>query len=93
VVCTDEVPADVRNGCHSDTQYVIIPSLYPAGTITRRAVDPTWLTASNAKVKRLHWRKLHCIYCCMIILVFGFGPTSPVFLTGKVKGFICRKAV
>lgn len=28
----------------------IIPRIVPAGTITRRGVEPTWLTASNAYV-------------------------------------------
>ena len=29
----------------------ILPQVVVAGTATRRAVEPTWLTASNAKVK------------------------------------------
>lgn len=32
---------------------VIIPQIVPMGTITRRAVEKTWLTASNAKKSRL----------------------------------------
>lgn len=32
---------------------VILPQLIPMGTITRRAVEKTWLTASNAKKNRL----------------------------------------
>ena len=28
----------------------ILPRIAPAGTITRRGVEPTWLTASNAYV-------------------------------------------
>ena len=28
----------------------ILPQVIVAGTATRRAVEPTWLTASNAKV-------------------------------------------
>lgn len=28
----------------------ILPQVVTAGTITRRAVEPTWLTASNARV-------------------------------------------
>lgn len=31
----------------------ILPRLVPAGTVTRRAVEPTWLTASNAYVNIL----------------------------------------
>lgn len=45
-----------------------------AGTVTRRAVEPTWLTASNARVRRkvcnymltevlYHIHELVCIYC------------------------------
>ncbi|KAH3666224.1 hypothetical protein OGAPHI_004413 [Ogataea philodendri] len=32
---------------------MIIPQVVPMGTITRRAVENTWLTASNAKASRL----------------------------------------
>ena len=32
---------------------VIIPQVVPAGTLTRRAVERTWLTASNAKPDRI----------------------------------------
>ncbi|KAK9447637.1 DNA polymerase family A-domain-containing protein [Limtongia smithiae] len=32
---------------------MIIPTLIPMGTITRRAVESTWLTASNAKKNRI----------------------------------------
>lgn len=32
---------------------MIIPSLIPMGTVTRRAVENTWLTASNAKKNRI----------------------------------------
>ncbi|EEB07564.1 DNA polymerase [Schizosaccharomyces japonicus yFS275] len=32
---------------------LILPSIIPIGTITRRAVENTWLTASNAKKNRL----------------------------------------
>lgn len=31
----------------------ILPRIVSAGTVTRRAVEPTWLTASNAKVDRV----------------------------------------
>lgn len=31
----------------------ILPQVVTAGTITRRAVEPTWLTASNARVRVL----------------------------------------
>ncbi|KAL5004061.1 hypothetical protein ScPMuIL_017517 [Solemya velum] len=37
-----------------DSQYgAIVPRIVPAGTITRRAVEPTWLTASNAYSDRV----------------------------------------
>ena len=36
-----------------DRQGVILPQLAVAGTVTRRAVEPTWLTASNAKETRV----------------------------------------
>lgn len=32
---------------------IILPSLVPMGTVTRRAVENTWLTASNAKKNRI----------------------------------------
>ncbi|KAJ2820147.1 DNA-directed DNA polymerase gamma mip1 [Coemansia sp. 'formosensis'] len=32
---------------------VILPMVVPMGTVTRRAVEPTWMTASNAKKNRL----------------------------------------
>ena len=38
-----EYSADVFHGA-------IIPRVITAGTVTRRAVEPTWLTASNAYV-------------------------------------------
>ena len=37
----------------SDTQGYILPQVIPMGTITRRAVENTWLTASNAKKNRV----------------------------------------
>jgi DNA polymerase gamma 1 len=37
----------------SQTQGAIIPNVITAGTATRRAVEPTWLTASNAKEDRV----------------------------------------
>ncbi len=32
---------------------VVLPMLVSAGTLTRRAVEKTWLTASNAKHDRI----------------------------------------
>ena len=44
---------------------VILPMLVAAGTLTRRAVERTWLTASNAKQDRigseLKVRYGHCL--------------------------------
>ena len=38
---------------HGDCNYgAIIPRVIPAGTVTRRAVEPTWLTASNPRVSQ-----------------------------------------
>lgn len=35
-----------------EAQYgAILPQVITAGTVTRRAVEPTWLTASNARVR------------------------------------------
>ena len=35
----------------ADNMYgVILPRVITAGTVTRRAVEPTWLTASNPRV-------------------------------------------
>lgn len=36
-----------------DTRGLILPQVVPMGTITRRAVERTWLTASNAKENRV----------------------------------------
>ncbi|GAA5930087.1 hypothetical protein JCM3775_004510 [Rhodotorula graminis] len=36
-----------------DAQGLILPQVVPMGTITRRAVERTWLTASNAKKNRV----------------------------------------
>ena len=37
----------------ADSQGFILPQVIPMGTITRRAVENTWLTASNAKANRV----------------------------------------
>ncbi|KAI1417668.1 DNA polymerase family A [Hypoxylon sp. FL1857] len=42
-------PGDEQN----DEQGYILPQVIPMGTITRRAVENTWLTASNAKKNRV----------------------------------------
>ncbi|KAI0841601.1 DNA polymerase family A [Hypoxylon sp. FL0890] len=38
---------------HDDERGYILPQVIPMGTITRRAVENTWLTASNAKKNRV----------------------------------------
>ena len=43
---------DRHNNIHTDQGY-ILPQVIPMGTITRRAVENTWLTASNAKANRV----------------------------------------
>ena len=45
---------DSVGGSHTITppgSQAIVPLIQVAGTVTRRAVEPTWLTASNAKVR------------------------------------------
>lgn len=37
----------------NDSQGYILPQIIPMGTVTRRAVENTWLTASNAKKNRV----------------------------------------
>lgn len=41
------------NGTPDDQIGIIIPQILPMGTITRRAVERTWLTASNVKKNRI----------------------------------------
>ncbi len=43
----------IRNEQLSEEQGYILPQVIPMGTITRRAVENTWLTASNAKANRV----------------------------------------
>ncbi|PUU81501.1 DNA polymerase family A-domain-containing protein [Tuber borchii] len=45
---------DMRNEEEDPDEFgIILPQLIPMGTVTRRAVERTWLTASNAKKNRL----------------------------------------
>ncbi|XP_023673036.1 DNA polymerase subunit gamma-1 isoform X1 [Paramormyrops kingsleyae] len=51
-----ELPLPVRRHADFDgeSQYgAILPQVITAGTVTRRAVEPTWLTASNARRDRV----------------------------------------
>lgn len=52
VVYKDEAIGIKDSNSSEDVGY-ILPQLIPMGTITRRAVENTWLTASNAKVNRV----------------------------------------
>jgi DNA polymerase gamma 1 len=54
VVYEDEVEnPEVKARRTKNSMGYIIPQLIPMGTITRRAVENTWLTASNAKPNRV----------------------------------------
>ncbi|SMN20739.1 similar to Saccharomyces cerevisiae YOR330C MIP1 Catalytic subunit of the mitochondrial DNA polymerase [Maudiozyma saulgeensis] len=44
---------DMKNGNSSGDLGIILPKIVPMGTVTRRAVENTWLTASNAKKNRI----------------------------------------
>ncbi|KAH7972421.1 hypothetical protein HPB52_012069 [Rhipicephalus sanguineus] len=54
VVCStsDELPGTVEADERTDNG-VILPRIIPAGTVTRRGVETTWLTASNAYKDRV----------------------------------------
>ena len=50
-----ELPTSLRRNPDYDEDGfygAIIPRVITAGTVTRRAVEPTWLTASNARVSQ-----------------------------------------
>ncbi|XP_076308537.1 DNA polymerase gamma, catalytic subunit tam [Tachypleus tridentatus] len=52
----NELPAAVTSNSCYDEDFLygaILPRVIPAGTVTRRAVEPTWLTASNAYIDRV----------------------------------------
>lgn len=54
VVYEDEVQRSQPKSSESEKRLgFILPQLIPMGTITRRAVENTWLTASNAKENRV----------------------------------------
>lgn len=55
VVYEDDLPGHKKKKSKKDAtkQGFILPQLIPMGTITRRAVENTWLTASNAKKTRV----------------------------------------
>lgn len=45
--------SNVSEGSENANRGYILPQVIPMGTITRRAVENTWLTASNAKANRV----------------------------------------
>lgn len=45
--------ADPTSTASTTTQGLILPQVIPMGTVTRRSVEKTWLTASNAKKNRV----------------------------------------
>jgi DNA polymerase gamma 1 len=55
LVYADEVPLALENKKRRTKNSVgfILPQIIPMGTITRRSVENTWLTASNAKPNRV----------------------------------------
>jgi len=52
VVYNSDLPVEEKKGSPKDIGY-ILPQVIPMGTVTRRAVENTWLTASNAKKNRV----------------------------------------
>lgn len=59
-----------------DNYGAILPQVVTAGTVTRRAVEPTWLTASNARV----WPHLDPCQGC-------FGAPSVFWTDGSCLGW------
>ncbi|CUS20794.1 LAQU0S01e14796g1_1 [Lachancea quebecensis] len=57
VVSTRDFPSQFKNLHHEsfpdEDISIILPSVIPMGTVTRRSVENTWLTASNAKENRI----------------------------------------
>lgn len=53
VVYEDQVRGKLPKGKTGNRLGFILPQVIPMGTITRRAVENTWLTASNAKANRV----------------------------------------
>ena len=49
----DQLVVDCDAGAGAGGRNVILPMLVSAGTLTRRAVERTWLTASNSKADRI----------------------------------------
>lgn len=53
VVQNEDLPSPDKATQSADGLGFILPQIIPMGTITRRAVENTWLTASNAKKNRV----------------------------------------
>ncbi|KAJ2976451.1 hypothetical protein NQ176_g4946 [Zarea fungicola] len=53
VVQSQDLPNPGKAGESADGLGFILPQIIPMGTITRRSVENTWLTASNAKKNRV----------------------------------------
>lgn len=56
-----DLPLSVRRNPDYDEDSLygaIIPRVITAGTVTRRAVEPTWLTASNARVSSIYIQRI-----------------------------------
>lgn len=53
VVYEKELPVAKAQEAGESSQGYILPQVIPMGTVTRRAVENTWLTASNAKETRV----------------------------------------
>lgn len=50
-MCNQDFVSHRHKDFDEEGQYgAILPQVVTAGTVTRRAVEPTWLTASNARV-------------------------------------------
>ncbi|CCE65831.1 hypothetical protein TPHA_0N00510 [Tetrapisispora phaffii CBS 4417] len=47
------LPSNKTQNSLGDNTSIILPPIIPMGTVTRRAVEKTWLTASNAKKNRI----------------------------------------
>ncbi|KAF7545036.1 hypothetical protein G7Z17_g9490 [Cylindrodendrum hubeiense] len=53
VVYEEDIKPGERKASVANSKGFILPQLIPMGTITRRSVENTWLTASNAKKNRV----------------------------------------
>jgi len=47
------LPGSIKRTKHQTRYGAIIPQVIVSGTLTRRAVEPTWMTASNAHAERI----------------------------------------